>query len=67
MKPEEFNHIILPLRQELLSRAFGMTGNGEDAEDLVQEAMLRLWKRRLAGCFRQYKSTSLYDIAQCLL
>lgn len=46
MKPEEFNHIILPLRQELLSRAFGMTGNGEDAEDLVQEAMLRLWKRR---------------------
>ncbi|MFW5610971.1 MAG: sigma factor, partial [Prevotella pectinovora] len=42
MKPEEFNHIILPLRQELLSRAFGMTGNGEDAEDLVQEAMLRL-------------------------
>ena len=23
-----------------------MTGNGEDAEDLVQEAMLRLWKRR---------------------
>lgn len=46
MKPEEFNHIILPLRQELLLRAFGMTGNGEDAEDLVQEAMLRLWKRR---------------------
>ena len=42
MKPEEFNHIILPLRQELLSRAFGMTGNGEDAEDLVQEAMMRL-------------------------
>ena len=46
MKKEEFNHIILPMRNDLKSYALRLTGNDDNAEDLVQEVMLRLWKIR---------------------
>ncbi len=46
MKPSEFNHIILPMRQELMSYALSVTGSADNAEDLVQEVMLRLWDMR---------------------
>ena len=46
MKPSEFNHIILPMRGELLRYALKLTGATDNAEDLVQEAMLRLWGMR---------------------
>lgn len=46
MKPSEFNHIVLPMRNELLSYALSVTGSADNAEDLVQEVMLRLRNKR---------------------
>lgn len=46
MKPSEFNHIILPMRDELLGYALSVTNSEDNAEDLVQEVMLRLWDKR---------------------
>ena len=46
MKPSEFNHIILPMRDELLGYALSVTKSEDNAEDLVQEVMLRLWDMR---------------------
>lgn len=46
MKPEEFNHILLPMRSGLKLYAQRFTGDADDAEDLVQEALLRLWNMR---------------------
>ena len=46
MKPSEFNHIILPMRDELLGYALSVTKSEDNAEDLVQEVMLRLWDKR---------------------
>ena len=39
MKPSEFNHIILPMRDELLGYALSVTKSEDNAEDLVQEVM----------------------------
>ena len=46
MKPSEFNHIILPMRDELLGYARSVTRSEDNAEDLVQEVILRLWDMR---------------------
>lgn len=46
MTPEEFNHIIIPLRDELYRMARNMTGDDDCAEDLVQEVMLKMWSMR---------------------
>lgn len=46
MTPDQFNHIILPMRSELYRYALRLAGSADDAEDLVQEAMLRLWNIR---------------------
>lgn len=46
MRTEEFNHIILPMRNDLKSYAGRLAGNEDNAEDLVQEVMLKLWDIR---------------------
>lgn len=46
MKPEEFNDIVLPMRADILGYALRLTGSADNAEDLVQEVMLRLWDMR---------------------
>lgn len=46
MTTDQFNHIILPMRDELLGYALRLAGSADNAEDLVQEAMLRLWDMR---------------------
>ena len=43
MRTEEFNHIILPMRSDLKAYALRLTESDDNAEDLVQEVMLRLW------------------------
>lgn len=47
MKPEEFNRIIIPMRDELKGLARKLTGDDYSAEDLVQEVMLKLWSMRI--------------------
>lgn len=46
MRTEEFNHIILPMRSDLKTYALRLTESDDNAEDLVQEVMLRLWDMR---------------------
>ena len=46
MRTEEFNHIILPMLCDLKAYALRLTESDDNAEDLVQEVMLRLWDMR---------------------
>ncbi len=46
MELKEFKISVLPLRPKLLHYARKLTENMEDAEDAVQEVMLRLWNNR---------------------
>ena len=46
MRTEEFKHIILPMRSNLKAYALRLTESDDNAEDLVQEVMLRLWDMR---------------------
>lgn len=46
MELNEFKISVCPLREKLLSQARRLTGDEEDAEDIVQEVLLRLWSKR---------------------
>ncbi|MDR1004631.1 MAG: RNA polymerase sigma factor [Prevotellaceae bacterium] len=47
MELKQFKSTILPLRGKLLAYAGKLTGCSEDAEDAVQEVLLKLWNKRL--------------------
>ncbi len=42
----DFSHDILPLKNVLFRTALRITLNREDAEDIVQDTLLKLWERR---------------------
>lgn len=46
MTSEEFEHMAIGLRPQLLHIAMNFCHDEDDAEDIVQEVMLRLWMRR---------------------
>ena len=46
MTPEEFKIQVLPLKHRLFRLALRMLGRVEEAEDTVQDAMVKLWNRR---------------------
>lgn len=46
MTTEEFNHIIVPMRDDLKRQARSMTGDDSRAEDMVQEVLLKMWSMR---------------------
>lgn len=46
MELEQFQTSILPLRSKLLNYARKLTDKPEDAEDAVQEALLKLWNKK---------------------
>ncbi|MBR1448781.1 MAG: RNA polymerase sigma factor [Prevotella sp.] len=46
MKKISFRTDVLPLKNELFRLALGITLNKADAEDVVQETMLKVWNRR---------------------
>lgn len=46
MTADEFKHIFLPCHQQLYRVAFRLTGNREDAEDIVQETFMKIWNGR---------------------
>jgi len=41
-----FQTRVLPLKDEIFRLAFRITQNRADAEDVVQETMMKVWKRR---------------------
>ena len=46
MSTIDFQNDILPLKNELFRLALRITQNRADAEDVVQDTMLKVWKRR---------------------
>ena len=46
MKEISFQNDILPLKNELFRMALRITMNREEAEDVVQETMMKVWRRR---------------------
>jgi RNA polymerase sigma factor (sigma-70 family) len=46
MNPEEFKIQVLPLKHKLFRLSLRMLVNREEAEDSVQDAMIKLWTRR---------------------
>ena len=46
MTPEEFRKVILPEGRRLYALAFRYLNNREEAEDAVQEVMMKLWEER---------------------
>lgn len=46
MDASEFKQQFLPCHRKLFKVAFQLMGNAQDAEDMVQEAYLKLWNKR---------------------
>ena len=46
MDASDFKQRFLPYHRRLYRVAFLQLGNAQDAEDMVQEAYLKLWQRR---------------------
>ena len=46
MELEIFKQKVAPLREKLYQQSFKKVRNSYDAEDIVQEVMLRLWEKR---------------------
>lgn len=46
MDANSFKQQFLPCHQKLYRVAFRLMGNAQEAEDMVQEAYLKLWKKR---------------------
>lgn len=46
MKPVSFQNDILPLKNELFRLALRITLNRAEAEDVVQETLIKVWNRR---------------------
>lgn len=58
MMLERFKSTVLPLRNRLLAYARKLTDDPEDAEDTVQEVLLKLWSRREE--LEQYRNIEAY-------
>ncbi|MDH6305973.1 RNA polymerase sigma-70 factor (ECF subfamily) [Parabacteroides sp. PF5-5] len=46
MDAESFKQLYLPLHPRLYRIAYALTGNSQDAEDILQDAYCKLWSKR---------------------
>jgi RNA polymerase sigma-70 factor (ECF subfamily) len=46
MQITEFSHMVVPFKDKLYRFAFRIVGNAFDAEDVLQEVMIKVWKKR---------------------
>lgn len=58
MELKQFKITVLPLRAKLLNYARKLTDEPEDAEDAIQEVLLKLWNKRLE--LEQYRSIEAF-------
>jgi len=71
MRQNKFKTTLLPIRDKLFRLALSITGNKEDAEDVVQDVLLQIWKKgdwekienMEAYCFRSTRNRALDTIA----
>ena len=72
MKQDSFKSRILPLTDKLFRLALSITGNRQDAEDVVQDALLNVWKKKNdweqidnweAYCYRSTRNIALDKIS----
>ncbi|MDR3219684.1 MAG: RNA polymerase sigma factor [Dysgonamonadaceae bacterium] len=71
MRQDRLKKNILPIADKLFRLALSITGNKEDAEDVVQDVYYNVWKKRdeweaienlEAYCFRSVRNTALDKI-----
>lgn len=60
MTPQQFKENILPLKDKMYRFACRIVEDTEEAQDLVQEVLVRLWDRK--GDIVQYKSIEAYAL-----
>jgi len=71
MRQNIFKETLLPIADKLFRLALSITGNREDAEDVVQDVLLQAWNREdwekieniEAYCFRSIRNRALDTIA----
>ncbi|MCR4602843.1 MAG: RNA polymerase sigma factor [Prevotella sp.] len=63
MKEISFRTDVLPLKDELFRLALRITLNRADAEDIVQETMLKVWNRR--DSWSELESIEAYCLTIC--
>lgn len=61
MTPEEFRKLILPEGRRLYALAFRYLNSREEAEDVVQEVMMKLWEDRNES--RRYENSAAWCTA----
>src|SRR5262245_62117277 len=61
--PEAFERLVEPYRRELLVHCYRFLGALEDAEDMLQETLLRAWRGRHSYAGRASFRAWLYKIA----
>ena len=72
MSTDTFHSIILPLKEKLFRLAYGIVRDRAEAEDILQDLLLKLWSRKdewdrienmEAYCYRAIKNMSLDRLA----
>ncbi|GHS97133.1 DNA-directed RNA polymerase sigma-70 factor [Bacteroidia bacterium] len=72
MQQDKFKSRILPLTDKLFRLALSITGNRQDAEDVVQDALLNVWKKKEdwetidnleAYCYRSTRNIAIDKIS----
>lgn len=63
MKNVSFQNDVLPLKNILYRLALRITSNKEEAEDIVQDTLIKLWSQRQA--LEEVKSIEAYALTIC--
>ena len=63
MKEITFRNDVLPLKNELYRLALRITMNREEAEDIVQETLIKVWNRR--NEWENIESIEAYSLTVC--